>query len=79
MGREVVECFAGMRSLNSLGDTLTRTFRVGGSHCGCRALKGRGAYLLVFFGGDLHAHLDARGTTHGLNVSIVILSIGRNT
>lgn len=71
--------FAYMRSVNSLGSTLTRTFRVGGSHFGCMRLKHGGALVVVFFGSDLHAHLDARGTTLGLKVGMVILSVGRNT
>lgn len=75
----VVGGFAYMRSVNSLGSTLTRSFRVGGSQFGCMRLKHGGALLVVFFGSDLHAHLDARGTTLGLNVGMVMLSVGRKT
>lgn len=78
-GRVAVGAFFGIRSLNSLGTTLTRTRRIGTGHFSCRRLNGGGALLVVFFGGDLHAQLDARGTTVGLNVGMVILSIGTNT
>ncbi len=74
-----VRAFLGIDSLNSLATTLTRTRRVGTSECGCSALNHRGALLVIFFGGSLHAHLSARGTTVGLNVGIVILSIGTKT
>ncbi len=68
-----------MARFTSLTGTLRSTECIGRGPFTSRRLNEGEALLVVFFGSDLHAHLDARGTTVGLNVGIVILSIGRKT